>query len=149
MDFCVNLNHKDTKPQRATKNMYATLSEKEEYLAKQIVDIAIKIHKELGPGLLESVYAKCFYYELFNRKITFEKQKDVPIVYQTLIIDEGLRLDLLVEDLIIVEFKAQENYHPVWEAQILSYLKLTGKRLGFLINFHVPLMKDGIKRIIL
>ena len=129
--------------------MYATLSEKEEYLAKQIVDIAIKIHKELGPGLLESVYAKCFYYELFNRKITFEKQKDVPIVYQTLIIDEGLRLDLLVEDLIIVEFKAQENYHPVWEAQILSYLKLTGKRLGFLINFHVPLMKDGIKRIIL
>ena len=149
MDFCVNLNHKDTKSQRVTKNMYATLSEREEYLAKQIVDIAIKIHKELGPGLLESVYAKCFYYELFNRKIAFEKQKDVPIVYQTFIIDEGLRLDLLVEDLIIVEFKAQENYHPVWDAQILSYLKLTGKRLGFLTNFHVPLMKEGIKRLIL
>src|SRR5688572_32847747 len=93
-DFCVNLNHKDTKTLRVTKNMYATLSEKEEYLAKQIVDIAIKIHKELGPGLLESVYAKCFYYELFNRKITFEKQKDVPIIYQALIIDDGLRLDL-------------------------------------------------------
>lgn len=129
--------------------MYSKLSEQEEYLARQIVDIAFKIHKELGPGLLESVYAKCFYYELFAREINYEKQKEVPIVYQTLIIDEGLRLDLLVEDLIIVEFKAQENYHPVWEAQILSYLKLTNKRLGFLINFHVPLLKEGIKRIIL
>ena len=129
--------------------MYTKLSEKEEYLAKQIVDIAFKIHKELGPGLLESVYAKCYYYELFNRTINYEKQKEVPIVYQSLIIDEGLRLDLLVEDLIIVEFKAQENYHPVWEAQLLSYLKLTEKRLGFLINFHVPLIKDGIKRLII
>jgi GxxExxY protein len=129
--------------------MFQKLSEREEFLAKQVVDIAFKIHKELGPGLLESVYAKCFYYELFNRKIGYEKQKEVPIIYQTLRIDDGLRLDLLVEDLIIVEFKAQENYHPVWEAQILSYLKLSGKRLGFLMNFHVPLMKDGIKRIIL
>ena len=129
--------------------MYTSLSAKEEFLGRQIVDISIKVHKELGPGLLESVYAKCFYYELFNRNISYEKQKDVPIVYQSLIVDEGLRLDLLVEDLIIVEFKAQENFHPVWEAQVLSYLKLTGKRLGFLINFHVPLMKDGLKRIIL
>ena len=129
--------------------MYQQLSEKEEYIAKQIVDIAIKIHKELGPGLLESVYAKCFYYELLNREIPFVKQKEVPIIYQSLQIDDGLRLDLLIEDLIIVEFKAQENYHPVWEAQLLSYLKLTGKRLGFLVNFHVPLMKDGLKRIIL
>lgn len=111
--------------------MFVKLSDQEEFLAEQIVDIAIKIHKELGPGLLESVYAKCFYYELFTRTIKFEKQKDVPIIYQSLIIDDGLRLDLLVENLIIVEFKAQENYHPVWEAQLLSYLKLTGKRLGF------------------
>ena len=129
--------------------MYQQLSEKEEYIAKQIVDIAIKIHKELGPGLLESVYAKCFYYELLNREIPFVKQKEVPIIYQSLQIDDGLRLDLLIEDLIIVEFKAQENFHPVWEAQSLSYLKLTGKRLAFLVNFHVPLMKDGLKRIIL
>lgn len=129
--------------------MYKKLSEREEYLAGQIVNIAFKIHKELGPGLLESVYAKCFYFELINREIAFDKQKEVPIIYQTLQIEDGLRLDLLVEDLIIVEFKAQENYHPVWEAQILSYLKLTGKRPGFLINFHVPLIKDGIKRIIL
>ena len=129
--------------------MYQKLSQTDEYLATQIVDIAFNIHKELGPGLLESVYAKCFYYELSKRGIQFIRQQEVPIIYQTLQIDEGLRLDLLIEDLIIVEFKAQENYHPVWEAQLLSYLKLTGKRLGFLINFHVPLMKDGIKRIIL
>jgi GxxExxY protein len=76
-------------------------------------------------------------------------QKEVPVIYQSVIIDDGLRLDLLVENLIIIECKAQENYHPVWEAQLLSYLKLTGKRLGFLINFHVPLMKNGIKRLIL
>lgn len=113
------------------------------------MDIAIKIHKELGPGLLESVYAKCFYYELVKRDIQFIKQKEVPIIYQTLQIDDGLRLDLLIEDLIIIELKAQENYRPVWGAQLLSYLKLANTRLGFLINFHVPLMKDGIKRIIL
>jgi GxxExxY protein len=121
------------------------LTEREEHLAKQIVDIAFNIHKELGPGLLESVYAKCFYYELTKRGIFFIKQQEVPIIYQTLHIDDGLRLDLLVEDLIIIELKAQENYHPVWEAQLLSYLKLTGQRLGFLINFNVPLIKDGIK----
>jgi GxxExxY protein len=129
--------------------MYKTLSEQEEFLAREIVDIAIRIHKELGPGLLESVYAKCFNFELARREIPFQKEKEVPIIYQTLKIDDGLRLDLLVDNLIIVEFKAQENYHPVWEAQILSYLKLSQKRLGFLLNFHVPLMKNGIKRIIL
>ena len=129
--------------------MYRRVSDREEYLARQIADIAIKIHKEPGPGLLESVYAKCYYYELTKRGIQFIKQQEVPIIYQTLRIDDGLRLDLLVEDLIIIEFKVRENYHPVWEAQLLSYLKLASKRPGFLINFHVPLMKDGIKRIIL
>ena len=129
--------------------MYQRLSEQEEWMASQIVDIAINIHKQLGPGLLESVYAKCFYFELFNRNIYFEREKLVPIVYNDLKIDDGLRLDSLVGESIIIEFKAQENSHPVWEAQLMSYLKLTGKRLGFLINFHVPLMKDGIKRIII
>ncbi len=129
--------------------MYQKLSEKEEWIATQVVDIAINIHKQLGPGLLESVYAKCFYYELTHREISFEREKAVPIIYNDLIIDEGLRLDCLVDQLVILEFKAQENYHPVWEAQLMSYLKLTKKRLGFLINFHVPLMKDGIKRIII
>ncbi len=129
--------------------MYLKLSEREELIAKQIVDIAINIHKQLGPGLLESVYAKCFYYELVNRDLNFEKEKQVPIIYNELKIDDGLRLDCLVDNLVIIEFKAQENYHPVWEAQLMSYLKLTNKRLGFLINFHVPLMKDGIKRMII
>jgi GxxExxY protein len=129
--------------------MHNNLSEREEYLATQIVDIAIKIHKGLGPGLLESVYEKCFVYELQERGITFQRQKEVPIIYRTLHIEDGLRLDLLVDDLVIIELKAQENYHPVWEAQLLSYLKLTERRLGMLINFHVPLMKNGIKRLIL
>lgn len=129
--------------------MYQKLSEKEEWVATQIVDIAINIHRQLGPGLLESVYAKCFYYELFNRNISFEREKLVPIIYNDFKIDDGLRLDCLVEQSIIIEFKAQENYHPVWEAQLMSYLKLSDKRLGFLINFHVPLMKNGIKRIII
>lgn len=129
--------------------MYSKLSEREEYLASQIVDIAFNIHKQLGPGLLESVYSKCFYYELQRRKITFEREKAVPIIFNDLKIDEGLRLDCLIENSIIIEFKAQENYHPVWDAQLMSYLKLTNRRLGFLINFHVPLIKEGIKRIII
>ncbi|MBY0433227.1 MAG: GxxExxY protein [Cyclobacteriaceae bacterium] len=129
--------------------MYQRLSEREEYLATQIVDIAITIHKRLGPGLLETVYEKVFCYELSKRNISYVRQRQVPIIYDELIIDDGLRLDLLVEDLVIMELKAQENYHPVWEAQLLSYLKLTKKRLGLLLNFHVPLMKDGIKRLIL
>ena len=129
--------------------MYNKLSEREEYLASEIVDIAIKIHKALGPGLLESIYEKCFVYELMSRGINCQRQKEVPIIYESLKVEDGLRLDLLVDDLVIIELKAQENYHPVWEAQLLSYLKLTNKRLGILINFHVPLMKNGIKRLIL
>jgi GxxExxY protein len=129
--------------------MYNSLSEREEYLARQIVDIAIKIHKQLGPGLLESVYAKCFCHELLKRGISYSKEVQVPIYFDDLKIDDGLRLDIMVDDLVIVELKAQENYHPVWQAQLLSYLKLTNHRLGFLVNFHVPLMKDGIKRIII
>jgi GxxExxY protein len=129
--------------------MYSKLTDREEFLAKQIVDTAYHIHKELGPGLLESVYEKCFCHELSKRNIAFLRQQQVPIIYDSLKIDDGLRLDLIVEDSIIIELKAFENYHPVWEAQLLSYLKLTNKRLGFLINFHVPLIKDGIKRMIL
>ncbi len=127
--------------------MFENLSEREEWIGREVVDIAINIHKQLGPGLLESVYAKCFYFELGKRNIPFEREKAVPIIFNDLKIDDGLRLDLLIDDLVIIEFKAQENYHPVWEAQLLSYLKLTRKKLGYLINFHTPLMKDGIKRL--
>ena len=125
------------------------LTARENDLGYQMVDIAFAIHRSLGPGLLESVYEKCFCYELQKRKIAFARQQLVPITYESLLLDDGLRLDLLIEDLIIIELKAQENYHPVWEAQLLSYLKLTGKRVGYIINFHVPLMKNGYKRLVL
>ena len=129
--------------------MFKSLIEKENWLAGQIVDIAICIHKALGPGLLESVYEKCFCYELTKRNILFERQKIVRLKYDELIIDEGLRIDILIDKLVVVELKAQEYYHPVWEAQLLSYLKLSNNRLGFILNFNVPLMKDGIKRMVL
>jgi len=125
------------------------LTDREKWLASQIVEIAITIHRFLGPGLLESIYEKCFCYELTKRNIPFIRQKCAELIYDNVVIDEGLRIDILVDDLIVIELKAQETYHPVWEAQLLSYLKLTHKRLGYILNFHVPLMKDGLKRMIL
>lgn len=125
------------------------IPEKDNEIGREIYDVAFKIHRSLGPGLLESVYEKCFCYELSTRGISFKRQVTVPILYEGLKIEDGLRLDILVDDKIIVELKAQENYHPVWQAQLLSYLKLTNLRLGYLINFHTPLIKDGIKRMIL
>jgi GxxExxY protein len=121
----------------------------QEYVGKEIVDIAFQLHRSLGPGLLEKIYESCFCYELSKRNLQFVTQKHVPIVYDNIMFDDGLRLDLLVEDRIIVELKAQENYHPVWEAQLLSYLRLTNKQLGYIINFTVPRIKDGIKRMVL
>jgi GxxExxY protein len=128
---------------------FISLSEREESVAKQIVDAAYTIHKKLGPGLLERVYEVCFCHELSKRGLKYARQVDIPIVYDGTIFDEGLRLDVFVEDLVICELKAVDEVNPVWEAQILSHLKLTGKRLGFLINFNVPILKKGIKRIIL
>ncbi|MBI3601242.1 MAG: GxxExxY protein [Nitrospinae bacterium] len=126
-----------------------TPSESEESIAKKIVDAAYTVHKNLGPGLLEKVYEVCFCHELSKRELKYQRQIDIPIVYDGIIFDEGLRLDILVEELIICELKAVDEMNPVWEAQLLSYLKLTGKHLGFLINFNVSLVKKGIKRIIL
>ncbi len=135
--------------QSNTGKVHKPLTERERWLTSQVMDIAISIHKFLGPGLLESVYEKCFCYELEKRNIRYVKQKKIELIYDSLVIDEGLQIDILIDDLIIIEMKAQELYHPVWEAQILSYLKLARKRLGYVLNFHVPLMKDGIKRMIL
>lgn len=143
------LNHGDTMTQSSTEKIHKPLTERERWLTSQIVDIAITIHKFLGPGLLESVYEKCFCYELAKRNIPFVVQKNVELVYDKLVISDGLRIDILIDDLIIVELKAQDVYHPVWDAQLLSYLRLTQKRLGYVLNFHVPLMKNGIKRMIL
>lgn len=135
--------------QSSTEKIFEPLTEREKWLTNEIVGIAIKIHKSLGPGLLESVYEKCFCYELTKRNIKYKKQQIIQLIYDGLLLDDGLRIDILVDELVIIELKAQENYHPVWDAQLLSYLKLTGKRLGYILNFHVPLMKNGIKRMIL
>jgi GxxExxY protein len=124
----------------------SVIKEREEVLAKEIVDCSYKVHKQLGPGLLEKVYEVCFCHELFKKGIPFKRQVDIPIIYDEIIFDEGLRLDVLVDDLVICELKAKDELNPVWEAQILSHLKLTGKTLGFLINFNVPVIKKGIKR---
>ncbi len=120
-----------------------------ERIGKDIVDCAYKVHFNLGPGLLEKIYESCFCHELSKKNLKFSKQVIVPINYDGVIFKEGFRIDVLVEDKIIFELKAMNDHNPVFEAQLLTYLKLTSKRLGYLINFNVPLIKNGIKRIIL
>ena len=132
--------------QKNHKERYKPLNESIERIAKLVVDAAFTVHVNLGPGLLEKVYEICFCHELEKRGPNYLRQVDIPIVYDNLTFEEGLRLDVLVEDCIICELKALDNVNPVWEAQILSHLKLTNKRLGFLINFNVPRIKEGIKR---
>jgi len=113
---------------------------------KLIVDSAYTVHKNLGPGLLEKVYEICFCHELAKRGLSYRRQIDVPVIYDNLVFEEGLRLDVLVENEVICELKAIETVNPVWEAQVLSHLKLTSKRLGYLINFNVANIGQGIKR---
>lgn len=129
--------------------MFDSISKETERIATLIVDAAYSVHKQLGPGLLEKIYETCFCYELKKRGLTFQKQVIVPIVYDEITLEDSFRIDVLVENEIICELKAVIEMNPVFNAQILTYLKLTGKRLGFLINFNVPLIKNGIKRIIL
>ena len=123
-------------------------SERIEEIAKIIVNAAFKVHKELGPGLLEKVYEACLAYEIEKAGLIVKRQIDIPIVYDGVTLKEKLRLDLIVADLVIVETKAVEIVNPVWQAQIISHLRLTNNELGFLINFNVPLIKNGIKRFI-
>ncbi len=127
---------------------YAPLSEKHENIAKAIVNTAYLVHKELGPGLLERIYESCFCHELGKHEWTIQHQVVVPIVYDGITFDEGFRLDVVVDDLVICELKAVDRIMSVHEAQLLSYMKLTKKRLGFLINFNVPLIRNGIKRFV-
>ncbi len=124
------------------------INERTEEIAKIIVNSAFKVHRELGPGLLERVYEVCLAYEIKKAGLEVKSQIDVPIVYDGVVLKEKLRLDLMVENLVIIEVKAVELINPVWQAQIISYLKLTNNQLGFLINFNVPLIKNGIKRFI-
>jgi len=125
------------------------LSETVEGIAKIIVDSAFKVHRELGPGLLESVYQQCLVYELRKRNLQVFTEVKVPIVYDGTKIDCDLKLDIFVENEIIIELKTVDEIHPVHKAQLMTYLKLTNKRLGFIINFNVPIIKQGIKRIII
>ena len=135
-------------PKNHKKN-FSPIDDSVERIAKLIVDAAFTVHVNLGPGLLEKVYEICFCHELEKRGLRYRRQVDIPIVYDNLTFKEGLRLDVLVEDCVICELKALENVNPVWEAQILSHLKLTNNRLGFLINFNVTKIKDGIRRFVI
>ncbi|HEU5013781.1 MAG TPA: GxxExxY protein [Roseiflexaceae bacterium] len=125
------------------------LSDQDEHVATAIVNAAYTVHKALGPGLLESIYEACFCHELSKQGLLVQRQVVLPITYDGLQFDEGLRLDVLVESIIICELKAVEEMKPVFQAQLMSYLKLAGKRIGFLINFNVPLIKNGIRRVVL
>ncbi len=118
-------------------------------IAGRIVDAAFAVHSTLGPGLLESVYESCLEYVLKERGFRVERQVSLPVVYKKLHLDAGLRLDLIVAGLVIVELKAVESLQAIHTAQVLTYLKMTGLRLGFFINFNVALIKDGIKRVAL
>ncbi len=124
------------------------LSEEIEAIGKVVVNAAFKVHKELGPGLLEKVYEICLAHQIQKDGVSVTRQVNVPIVFDGLNFEEGLRIDLIAGEKVIVEVKAVDIVNPVWEAQVISYLKMTGMQLGFVINFHVPLIKNGIKRLI-
>ena len=115
-------------------------------IGKTIVDCAFRVHSELGPGLLESIYESCLAHEMSKRGVAFRKQAALPITYDGITFESGLRLDFLVAEAVVVEVKSVERMLPVFEAQVLSYLKLSKCRLGYLINFNVPLIREGIKR---
>jgi len=117
-------------------------------ITEAIIGAAIEVHRHLGPGLLESVYEAALAYELTSRGIACERQKSVPVAYKGLRFDEGFRLDLLVADEVIVELKCADALLPIYEAQLLSYLKLCDLKVGLLINFKVPVLKQGIKRLV-
>lgn len=128
---------------------YKPIPESTEKVARAIVDAAYAVHSELGPGLLESIYETCLCHELGKRGLAYRRQVTVPILYDGMIFDDGLRLDVLVEDEIVCEIKAADGVKPIFIAQVLTQLKLTQRRLGLLINFNVPVIKAGIKRVIL
>lgn len=116
-------------------------------ITEAIIGAAIEVHRQLGPGLLESVYEAVLFHELTQRGLSVERQKPVPIIYKDLQFEEGFKIDLLVAGEVIIELKCVEGLLPIHEAQLLSYLKLTGLKVGLLINFKVPVLKNGIKRL--
>lgn len=127
---------------------YAPVPPDVERVGKAVLDAAFKVHSALGPGLLESVYETCTAFEVRENGLQVATQVALPVTYRNIKMDTGLRLDMLVENCVIVEFKAVETMNPLYDAQIITYLKLTGIRLGFLINFNVVHLKGNIKRIV-
>ena len=119
------------------------------YFTGEIIGAAIEIHKALGPGLLESAYEECLCHEFALRQLHFKRQQAIPLEYKGAKLDCGYRIDLLIEDLVILELKSVERLLPIHEAQLLTYLKLTDFNVGLLINFNVPVLRDGIKRLII
>ena len=126
------------------------MDEREELdsITKQVIGGAIDVHRALGPGLLESVYETCLASELIDRGIRVERQKGLPVTYKEITLESGYRLDLLVNDKVIVEIKAVELLSPLHKSQLLTYLKLSGLRVGLLINFNVPELRKGVQRIV-
>lgn len=120
----------------------------ENELSKIAVDCMFKIHKNLGPGLLESAYEECLFYELSKTGLPVERQKPLPLIYETIKMEIGYRVDLMIENKLVIEVKAVEALNDIHKAQVITYLKLSGCKLGLLVNFNVTLIKDGIKRIV-
>ena len=120
----------------------------ENEIATKVIGCAIEVHRRLGPGLLESAYEECLFYELQNSGLKVHKQKTLPLVYKEVKLDNGYRIDLLVENKIVIEIKAVEALNDVHLAQVLTYLKLSNCKLGLLINFNVALLKNGLKRVV-
>ncbi len=135
--------------QHGGKSHIEPIPERLDRIARQVVDSAHAVHRALGPGLLESVYEVCLLHELTKRGLKVDRQVAVPLTYDGVRLDADLRLDLVVENSLLVELKAVETIPPVHHAQVLTYLKLSGLRLGLLLNFNVPVIRDGIKRIAL
>ncbi len=125
------------------------MNEELNQITEAIIGAAMDVHRELGPGLLESAYEACLAYELIRRRFKVERQKELPVKYRNVTLDCGYRIDLLVEGQVVVEVKAVEQWNPVHQAQVLSYLKLSGCRVGLIINFNVRMLKTGIKRFVL
>ncbi len=120
----------------------------ENLLSNRVIGLAIDVHRALGPGLLESAYEECLYYKIVQSGLRAEKQKAMPLVFEEVHLEFGYRIDILVENSLVVEVKSCDALHPIFLAQTLTYLKLGGYRLGLLINFNVEILKNGIKRVI-
>jgi GxxExxY protein len=136
-----------TEAQRTRRGFFEKM--KINQLTGQVIGAAIEVHKALGPGLLESVYEECLCHELDVKQIPYRRQQAFPVEYKGVKIDCGYRIDLLVRDLVILELKSVDSLQPIHEAQLLTYLKLTGLKVGLLINFNVSVLKEGIKRLII